>query len=116
MREPLRLREGDRIRVRATVSRMGRRPTVLLVNGVDAGTGEALFDHLWMTTGAWARIPWRDRWRAMQPGDVIEFDARSGPYLKGYFGRRQDVDRPPELDWKLARPTRLALIHDALEC
>jgi hypothetical protein len=81
---------------------------------LNAVTRERLFDHLWLTTGIWARVPWRGDWRAMQPGDVIEFDARSGPYVKGYFGRREDINRPPELDWKLMRPTRLSLIRDSL--
>ena len=34
--------------------------------------------------------------------------------MKDYFGWREDIDRPPELDWKLMRPTRLSLIHDSL--
>jgi hypothetical protein len=113
MREKLKERNNERFRVRATVSRLGVRPTVLLINGVDATGGEILFDHLWLTTGTWARIPLgQGDWRAMRPGDVIEFDARSGPYTKGYFGQRPDVGGPPELDWRLMRPTKLMLISE----
>jgi hypothetical protein len=112
MRQELQQRDGERFRIRATVSRFGKRQTVLLVDGVDIKTGEALFDHLWLTTGTWARIPMEVvGWRAMRPGDVIEFDARSSPYIKGYFGRRPEIDRPEELDWKLIRPTKLILIQ-----
>jgi hypothetical protein len=57
MREKLKERDDERFRVRATVSRMGKRPTVLLINGVDPATGAKLFDHLWLTTGILARNP-----------------------------------------------------------
>ena len=82
---------------------------MLLVNGSDATSGAPLFDHLWMRTGVWARIPWRETdWRAMRPGDVIEFDARAAHYWKG----RYDEDRA--MDWQMMRPTRIALVHDSL--
>jgi NADPH-dependent 2,4-dienoyl-CoA reductase/sulfur reductase-like enzyme len=115
MRQQLYERDGERFRIRTTVSRMGVRPTVLLIDGVDVTSGEKLFDHLWLKTGIWARIPMGDDWRAMRPGDVIEFDARSGQYLKGYFGRKESINRPLELDWTVMRPTNLTLIYDALK-
>lgn len=114
MRDTLRELDDQRFRIRATVSRMGVRATVLLVNGIAVDTGAPLFDHVWMKTGVWARVPWGNDWRSMRPDDVIEFDGRSGSYLKGYMGQRADIHRPVELDWRLMRPTRLVLVHDSL--
>jgi hypothetical protein len=76
MRDELRQRNNQVIRVRATVSKFGLRETVLLVDGVDATTGAALFDHIWLATGEWTRIP-HDvvGWRALRAGEVVEFDA-----------------------------------------
>jgi len=110
MREALAARDNERFRIRAAVSRRGKRRTILLVDGVDASSGESLFDHLWMKIGKWARVPEGNDWRAIRSGDVIEFDARTGPYVKGYLGKRKGIDKPPALDWKLMRPTKVKLI------
>ncbi len=113
MREALAARDNERFRIRAAVSRRGKRRTILLVDGVDASSGESLFDHLWMKIGKWARVPEGNDWRAIRSGDVIEFDARTGPYVKGYFGTRKGIEKPPALDWKMFRPTKLKLISAA---
>ena len=43
-------------------------------------------------------------------GGMVEFDARAPTYMKGYRGRRDDVyDAPIEMDYKLERPTRVAV-------
>jgi len=43
----------------------------------------------------------------LREGDTISFDARVGEYMKGYFGRREDVYVPPSVDWRFARPTNV---------
>jgi hypothetical protein len=112
MRTALQQRADERFRVRAAVERLGsskRGATALFVAGVDAATGTTLFDHLWMRTGIWSRVPWRETdWRPIRPGDVIEFEARASVYWKG----RHDEGRA--MDWQMARPTKVTLIHDAL--
>ena len=66
MREALAARDNERFRIRAAVSRRGKRRTILLVDGVDASSGESLFDHLWMKIGKWARVPEGTDWRAIR--------------------------------------------------
>jgi hypothetical protein len=44
----------------------------------------------------------------LQPGDVVQFDARVSPYLKGYQGRRDDVDCPVRWDYRLSRPAKVS--------
>jgi hypothetical protein len=72
-------------------------------NVVDAGTAAPLAEHLWFTCGKWSF--------GLAPGDVVEFDARVGDYVKGYQGRREDVyDVPVSRDWKLQRPTKVLVL------
>lgn len=118
MRKNLRARDGQRFRVTAIVERSGlkrgwqgrEQQTLMLRNLVDANTGELLDDHLWFTAGKWSE--------GLQAGDMIEFDARVGPYEKGYFGRREDVFAPPSTDWRLTRPTKVKRLtkQEAVRC
>jgi hypothetical protein len=110
-RAALALRDGDRVRVRATIQRFGLKTsygytkrTILLVDVRDAETGTPLADHLWLTAGKWTFM--------LREGSMIEFTARIGPYIKGYRGRREDVDAPISLDWRLQRPTKVQLIRE----
>lgn len=41
-------------------------------------------------------------------GDVVEFDARVRPYVKGYVNRREYIDER-EIDFKLGYPTRVSV-------
>jgi hypothetical protein len=41
----------------------------------------------------------------LQPGDIVEFDARVGDYVQGYVNNREYIDERI-LDYKLNRPTR----------
>ena len=58
----------------------------------------------WMTIGNWSRN--------LKIGDKIEFDARVTTYMKGYMGRRDDVDAAAllEKDYKLSRPTKIKVL------
>ena len=76
--------------------------TLLLRNVVRRDTREAVASHLWFTAGKWSR--------RLRKGDKVAFDARVGEYVKGYLGRRQDVDSPPSLDYRLERPTKVVVI------
>ena len=50
----------------------------------------------------------------LKPGDVVEFDARVTPYLKGYKGNREDEDLPPvERDYRLSYPTKFEKVGEA---
>ena len=43
----------------------------------------------------------------MEEGDVISFCARVKRYEKGYCGRRFDIYKPIETDYKLSHPTKI---------
>jgi hypothetical protein len=65
--------------------------------------GAYVCDHLWFNfTKAFARLN-------LQPGDVVQFDARVKEYVKGYFGNdySKAIDHLPALDYKLSFPTRV---------
>jgi len=101
MREQLKQINKVRARFRATVGGFGQRtsyghpkPMVLLTDVRDAQHGHVLTDHVWFD-----RRKWVDD-LDLQPGDEIEFDARVGPYVKGYAGERRT-------DFKLNHPTRI---------
>lgn len=49
----------------------------------------------------------------LQPGDIVEFRGKVERYIKGYKGWREDVDNQIEEDYKLSRPTRIALFRKA---
>lgn len=107
MRSELKERSGERTVFRGTFEKFGqkrgwRRPvtTVLLVNILDSD-GNPISDHLWFNlTKGFAALN-------LQQGDIVEFQGRVVPYVKGYFGWRDDVYRPISTDYKLSRPTRI---------
>jgi len=76
-------------------------PTLLLTDVKLLGDDEVLTDHLWfnLTTG------FKNAW--LQEGNVVQFDARVEVYQKGYQGRREDVYKKLEIDYKLSRPSKV---------
>jgi hypothetical protein len=89
------------------VERFGTKPayrgppqtTVLLVEVCDAA-GRQVTDHLWLTVGK------RLAALQLQPGDLVQFDARVTTYTKGYKGRREG-GKPLSRDYRLSYPTNL---------
>jgi hypothetical protein len=114
-RKALAVRDGERFRCRASVTRFGSKraygggteATILLSDIRDVVTGRVLSDHLWFTSGKWCS--------GLQIDAVIEFDARVSDYEKGYKGRREDVFVPIKRDWKLQRPTKVQIIPKVRE-
>lgn len=108
MRKGLATREGERARVRGTFERFGTKrgwqgstlQTVLLKD-IDDATWTRICNHLWFNlTRAFAALQ-------LQPGDVVQFDARVKEYVKGYCGRRDEVWKPAEVDDKLSHPPKV---------
>ena len=102
---------GERATFRGTFIRVGTKPgwtrlekTILLENVQDA-SGRVVTGHLWFnyTKGFMAL-------GKLNPGDVIQFDARVKAYRKGYQGRRDDVYKPVSVDYKLSHPTKLSKV------
>ena len=78
--------------------------TVLLVDVRDSD-GNLVTDHLWFNyTKGFESLG------DLQEGDVIRFDARVRPYVKGYVNQRAYIDER-EVDYKLAYPTKVARVR-----
>jgi hypothetical protein len=98
---------GTRTTFRGTFERLGTKngymgpeKTVLLKDIENIG-GKIICDHLWFNlTKGFSRL-------GLRQGDVVEFDARVTKYEKGYKGRRWDVYKPIETDYKLSHPTKV---------
>jgi hypothetical protein len=109
MRNELAERGGERATYRGVFQRYGMKngwkgsaeTTVLLAPVADAN-GHPVCDHLWFNlTKQFADLD-------LLEGDIVEFAGRVVPYTKGYQGRRDDVDKPMDTDYKLSRPTNAA--------
>ena len=115
MREQLAYLGARRTRFTGTLKRYGMKTgwqgrveeTVLLVEVKDHH-GVVVADHLWFNlTKGFDELD-------LKPGDVVEFDARVMPYLKGYKGNREDEDLPPiERDYRLSYPTKFEKVGEA---
>ena len=78
--------------------------TVLLVDVQDID-GNPITDHLWFNyTKGFESLG------DLQEGDVIRFDARVRPYVKGYINQRTYID-DREVDYKLAYPTKVTRVQ-----
>lgn len=95
-----RLGTDKRYRFRAKITKTGSRttcygmyciPMVLLTHVILVETGRHVTDHLWFTLGKC--------WEPYKIGEWVEFDARVGEYVKGYY---KDM-----LDYKLNNPTKI---------
>jgi hypothetical protein len=108
MRQALAAREAERATFHGTFERFGtkrgwqgRQEQTLLLKDICDQADTRVCDHLWFNfTKAFARLN-------LQAGDTVQFDARVTGYLKGYFGRREEVYKPTEVDYKLSHPTRV---------
>lgn len=108
MRKLLGKFEGQRLTFVATFKRYGVRrgwrgqkdPTILLVD-IRHELDVELCDHLWVKVGK--RFLHMD----LQEGDKIKFNARVVPYVKGYNGFREGIERTKEKDWKISHPTNI---------
>lgn len=113
MRKQLANINGDRKTFEGVFVRFGTKnaykgypiPTLLLKDIKDASKGIIVADHLWFTVGK------RLSKIQFQEGDIIRFDARVTPYIKGYRGGRDDYDLPPiEQDFRLSFPTKITKV------
>lgn len=112
MRKKLSNMSGERRRFCGWFVRYGTKPayrgpdlrTVLLADVTDVVSGEVVTDHLWFNlTKGFAALG------ELGEGDIVSFDARVTGYQKGYRGRRDDVYKPVERDYRLERPTKIRL-------
>lgn len=77
--------------------------TVLLIDVKDEHE-QIVTNHLWFNfTKGFEKLN-------LQKGDKVKFCGRVQPYVKGYFGRRNDVYAPIELDYLIKYPTKISII------
>lgn len=95
---------GEFVRLGIKGGWKGTIDTILLKNIKDIG-GRPITNHLWFNyTKGFKSLG------DLKEGNLIQFDGRSKAYLKGYKGRRIDVYKPFELDFKLSHPTKIKLL------
>ena len=108
MREKLAHINGKRFTFEGIFERFGTKNSfghtkhTLLLRDVKDSSGKVVTDHLWFQLGK------RFDSLKLEAGDIVRFDARAKPYIKGYRGYREDVyDKPVETDYRLSNPTNL---------
>jgi hypothetical protein len=111
MRKLLASAEGTRKRFRATFIRFGRKTnfhgysdqTLLLKKVLEVETNTILTDHIWFSyTKGFEKVN-------LQPGTVVEFEARIKVYTKGYLNRTRRMDNR-KTDYRLSHPTRISIV------
>lgn len=110
MRKELKKIDGVRATFQGTFVRFGEKngwhgpeKTVLLEN-VKNEEGLIVTQHLWFNlTKGFQKLN-------LNPGDVVQFDARVAKYEKGYKGYREDVYKSVQTDYKLSHPSKLKKI------
>jgi len=109
MREALKKKLGSRERFKGTFKKYGLKSsykglpkeTILLVD-VQTIEEQHITEHLWFNhTKGFKTLG------TLYPGDVIAFDARVRPYMKGYIGDEWDTQ---DVDYKLSHPTKLEIL------
>ncbi len=109
MREELKKKLGSRERFKGTFKKYSLKPaykglpkeTILLVD-VQTIEGQHITEHLWFNhTKGFKTLG------TFYLGDVIAFNARVRPYMKGYIRDDWDVK---EVDYKLSHPTKLEIL------
>lgn len=111
MRKKLEEREGYRGTFIGKFSRKGfkngyRGPeeTILLTEIKDMD-GNYITNHLWFNyTKGFQKLG------ELKEGDLIQFDARSKMYIKGYKGYRTDIYCPLREDYKLSHPSKIKIV------
>jgi|SRR5882762_2188922 len=108
MRKELAAEEGKRKKFKAIFDRVGRKvnykgyseETILLKNIIDLESQKIMADHVWFSyTQGFIKA-------SLNPGDMIEFEARVKEYRKGYINRNYKINNSTK-DFKLSNPTKI---------
>lgn len=78
--------------------------TLLFKNVTDIN-GKIVTDHLWFNMIKTFEV------LKLDPGDVIEFNARVKDYEKGYKGRKEGIYCPISTDYKLSYPSNAKIVY-----
>jgi len=108
MRKELAAEEGKRKKFKAVFDRAGKKvnykgyseETILLKDIVDLESQKIVADHIWFSyTQGFIKA-------SLNPGDMIEFEARVKEYNKGYVNRSYKINNSSK-DFKLSNPTKI---------
>ena len=111
MRSKLSEDEGERKKFRAVFSRFGKKTnyqgysesTVLLTRVIDVEKKIIVTDHAWFSlTKGFENIN-------LQPGLIIEFEARVKSYDKGYVNKRYGINQKKQ-DFRFSHPGKIVII------
>lgn len=73
----------------------------LLLSDIKDNYGNYVSNHLWFNyTKGFEKAN-------LHEGDTVQFTARVSEYEKGYKGKRWDVYKPIEIDYRLSYPTQI---------
>jgi hypothetical protein len=112
MRSKLSADEGQRKKFRAVFSRFGKKvnyqgyseTTVLLTKVVDVEQKSVVTDHAWFSlTKGFESIK-------LEPGMIIEFEARVKGYEKGYVNKRYGINQRKQ-DFKFSHPGKIVVVN-----
>lgn len=108
MRVALQETDGIRDTFVGTVARYGGKGrgkyTILITDVHRKSDGEYITDHLWFNlTKGFKSL-------RLDPGEKVQFDARSKPYEKGYKGRKKTINKPVRTDYKLSHPSKVCRV------
>lgn len=108
MREKLKEIKNQRKKFRGIIAGFGTKRgwkgrvlKTILLRDVRNENGDIVTDHLWFN---WTR---GFEMEAIKEGDKVEFEGRVKSYAKGYLGRRGDVCKPLDTDYKIYNPTKI---------
>ena len=113
MRKELAKIAGERKKFSATFSRLGKKvnykghseETILLTNIVDLAENKKAADHVWFAfTAGFEKAGIKEG----KEGCLVEFEARTKEYKKGYANSRFKIDERKR-DFKLSNPTKINL-------
>ena len=116
MRNKLKSINGKRLRFCGTFDRYGTKSnwhgfpeTTILLKDIriipKTDKDEIISDHLWfsMTKGF-------EKLGGLNCGDLISFEARTTPYVKGYVNYREGIDER-STDFRLSHPTKFSKLN-----
>ena len=81
----------------------------ILLRDVKNSIGKIVTDHIWFSlTKGFQKLG------KLENGDIIQFQARVKPYIKGYINHNNYIDER-EIDYKLNNPTKIEKIGNSNE-
>lgn len=116
MRKQLKMIENQRMVFVGVFERYGTKTNwngypenTILLKDVKNSIGKIVSDHLWFSlTKGFQNL------EKLEVGDIVQFQARVKPYIKGYVNNINYIDER-EIDYKLSHPSKIKKIGNENE-